>query len=742
MTSKKLAIIKVAVPVPLYKVFDYLLPENSGEFALGSRVLLSFGRSQKVGVIVGTATSSEVPASRLKTISQILDAQSLLAKRDFALLKWASNYYHYPLGEVLHAAFPAYLRRGNPSCARLEKYYLVSAKGKCVKPEQLAKTPKQQQIFTYLTDGNLWTSARLTAQDKNWRPAMKALLNKGLATIEMRNKIPAKQAKPQAPIAANKQQRQVLEELGKGLGNFCVYMLHGVTGSGKTEVYMQTIQKVLDRGLQVLVLLPEISLTPQLEGRFRRRFAATILLSHSKLTDKQRFEAWLQMQQGDGDILLGTRSALFTPCPRLGLIILDEEHDSSFKQQSGFMFSARDLAIVRAKICQIPIILGTATPSLESLYNVGKKHFRLLLLSRRAGVAAQPEFILLDLRGKRTQGGMSQPLLGLITATLAKNEQVLLFLNRRGYAPVLMCSDCAWIAKCHQCDALLVVHKSSRQLRCHHCGYSCAIPSRCNSCKTSELQAVGLGTQRVEASLQQLFGDYPIIRLDRDSTSKKSAFASSVEQINQGQPLIILGTQMLAKGHHFPAVTLVAILDVDSGLFSVDFRGLEKLAQLIVQVAGRAGREEKRGKVVLQTRQPEHPLLTTLLKDGYQQVAQNILDERRDANLPPFSHQALLRAYAKQPQPALAFLQQARQLLQSICQNTLLLGPVPAPMARREGYYHFQLLLQNNDRTALQSLLQQASVQFASLKTASKTRWSLDVDPVDLYSLADVRQTK
>lgn len=736
LAEKKIRIIQVAIPIPLNCLFDYLAPEEPMHIAVGSRVLVPFGQSEKVGFIINTVEKTDVKIDRLKAIIEILDPISLINEKDFQLLKWASRYYHYPLGEVFSAAFPASLRKGKKAILAQEKHYKLSSKGQCLNPEQLKRTPKQKQVFElFQPPVHSLSSTSLSAIDANWRPAVKALLDKDLLTIELQPKTAAtRPSHQQAALQANEQQSQAITRLTEQLGQFSVSLLEGITGSGKTEVYMQVIQQVLDLGLQVLVLLPEITLTPQLEDRFKQRFSVALSLSHSKLTETQRHSAWLEMQQGHSAIMLGTRSALFTPLKRPGLIILDEEHDSSFKQQEGFRFSARDLAIVRGKLLNIPVILGTATPSLESLYNAQNKRYQLLHLSERAGVAVKPKFLLLDIRNKPLHDGLSEPLISQIKKTLANKEQVLLFLNRRGYAPVQICHACAWVARCHRCDTSLVIHYNEKQLRCHHCGYQQHLPHQCPSCKTGELKPLGLGTERVEKKLIELFPKQKIVRLDRDSTQRRGSLENHLDQINQGKVDIILGTQMLAKGHHFPNVTLVAILDVDSGLFSIDFHATEKLAQLIIQVAGRAGRAEKPGKVILQTRQPEHPLLTVLLKQGYNSFAQTALAERKQAMLPPYSSQALLRVYATNPTDPQLFLKKACDLIQEMdALNTLVLGPVPAPMAKRAGNHHFQLLLQNNQRKNLQLLLDLLVPQLYTLKEAKKVRWSLDVDPVDLY---------
>jgi len=425
---------------------------------------------------------------------------------------------------------------------------------------------------------------------------------------------------------------------------------------------------------------------------------------------------------------------LFTPLKKPGLIILDEEHDSSFKQQEGFRFSARDVAIVRGKLLNIPVLLGSATPSLESLHNVNQQRYQLLHLPERAGSAQAPSLQLLDIRNKRMHEGICESLVNEIHKTLAKKEQVLLFLNRRGFAPTLICHGCGWVARCQRCDANLVIHYDEQTLRCHHCGQEQRLINKCPACKTGELTALGLGTERIEKVLAELFADKTIVRLDRDSTQRKGTLENFLEQINQGDVDIILGTQMLAKGHHFPNVTLVAILDVDSGLFSIDFHAAEKMAQMIVQVSGRAGRAEKPGRVIMQTRQPEHPLLTTLIREGYRSFANNALAERQDAALPPYSYQALLRAHAMDAESPLLFLRAVAESARTLDNgHTLILGPVAAPMAKRAGLYRYQLLLQSNKRQDLHKLLDKLLPQIAKLKLAKKVRWSLDVDPVDLY---------
>ncbi|MFZ2171332.1 MAG: primosomal protein N' [Methylococcaceae bacterium] len=732
-------IFRVALPVPIYRLFDYLAPDNVelDNIKPGVRLEVPFGNGKKIAFLLEIAGHSELDISKLKRVVRILDHKPLLSAKDLRLLKWASNYYHHPLGEVISAAFPAALRQGKSVVVQTEKRYALTDLGKVTPGDLLQRTPKQKSVLEkFQCCPASLSEAELSTWNDNWRPAVKQLIARQLLQIEFSD---GKMNTPETlvrnnALQCNPQQQSAIDAVCDGLGQFGVFLLEGVTGSGKTEVYLQIIRSVLERGQQVLVLVPEITLTPQLEDRFRQRFAVSIAISHSKLTDKQRQTAWLQMQKGECSILLGTRSALFTPLKNPGLIILDEEHDASFKQQEGFRFSARDIAVVRSKLLHIPVILGSATPSLESLHNVDKQRYQLLHLPDRAGNAIEPVLQLMDIRNKRMQEGLSEALVEEIRLTLARNEQVLLFLNRRGFAPTLICHGCGWVARCQRCDANQVIHFDEERLRCHHCGKEQRLINQCPACKTGELTPLGLGTERVEKVLAELFADKVIVRLDRDSTQRKGSLENYLQLINQGEVDIILGTQMLAKGHHFPNVTLVAILDVDSGLFSIDFHAPEKLAQMIVQVSGRAGRAEKPGKVIMQTRQPEHPLLTTLIQQGYRNFAKTALAERKEALLPPFSYQALLRVQATDIDTPQLFFQAVTALAQELnAGHTQILGPVSAPMARRAGLYRYQLLFQNTRRQELHVLLDALIPEIAKLKQAKKVRWSLDVDPTDLY---------
>jgi len=739
MTRSKKIILRLAIPIPLDRLFDYLPPENvdTQKLTPGIRIKVPFGKQSKIGILISIHDNSEIDTSKLKQAEQILDRSPLLSEKDLNLLSWAHTYYHYPIGDVYASAFPTALRKGKPAELKPVFYYSLTEEGRVYDLDSLKRAHKQQALLKYFQNQNCALNIEmLNTQFSLWRPSLKALIEKQLIQSSQDTPTTEQLTNPvqQIPLQANAHQQTAIDSIKSALGAFSVFLLEGVTGSGKTEVYLQVIEQILAKQQQVLVLLPEITLTPQLEARFKQRFSVLIETYHSQHNETQRLSAWLAMQKGHSSILLGTRSALFTPAPRLGLIILDEEHDSSFKQQEGFRFSARDVAIVRAKMLNIPIVLGSATPSLESLYNINKQRYQLLRLPNRAGNAHPPKLSLLDIRNQQLQEGLSPPLIRDIKNTLSKNEQVLLFLNRRGFAPTLICHSCGWVAQCKRCDANLVVHYQQQKLRCHHCASEFSITRICPDCKSGELKPLGLGTERVEQALQFLFPKHKSVRLDRDSTQRKGSLEQHLKAINQGNVDIILGTQMLAKGHHFPNVTLVVLLDVDSGLFSIDFHAPERLAQLIIQVAGRAGRAEKKGRVIMQTRQPEHPLLNTLIQHGYQAFAKEALVERQAAHLPPYSYQALLRAVSLDKETAFEFLLAVSELINNMPSNdTWVLGPVSAPMAKRSGQFRYQLLLQNTQRKHLHILLNHLLPAINKLKLARKVRWSLDVDPIDLY---------
>ncbi|ANB02104.1 primosomal protein N' [Ectothiorhodospira sp. BSL-9] len=728
------SIVQVAVPTPLHGHFDYLPPTQGPLPTVGARVRVPFGRRRVVGLVVGHGQTSDLPEGRLKHIEAVLDETPLLDTPLLNLLRWAADYYHHSLGDVISTALPNNLRQGKAAMARgIERYRLTQA-GQATAPDTLTRAPRQASVLHRLqTHPEGLTLEQLRAdQDSEPRPALKALIDKGLVASHHQPCLePPRVERPDAPVL-NEAQQLAVSRITASLGGFTCHLLEGVTGSGKTEVYLHAIEQVLERGLQCLVLVPEIALTPQLLERFRQRLNTPIAVLHSSLNEGERHCAWLSARSGEAGVIIGTRSAVFVPWARPGLVIVDEEHDSSLKQQEGFRYHARDLAVMRGHREAVPVVLGSATPSLESLGNVERGQYQRIELPGRAGGAVAPRLKVLDVRQQFMDEGLSTALLDAMQRHLEADGQVLLFLNRRGFAPALICHDCGWVADCHRCDARMTWHAGARRLRCHHCGHETGIPVRCPSCG-SALAPRGQGTERIEQALHKHFPQYPAIRIDRDSTRRKGSLESALEGVREGRYRILVGTQMLAKGHDFPNVTLAAILDADQGLFSVDFRAVERLAQTIIQVAGRSGRALRAGEVMIQTHQPDHPLLSSLLGGGYTAFARTALTERREAALPPYASLALLRAEAADAQAPLAFLEKARDHLQSLSPPGIHpWGPAPAPMERRAGRYRAHLLLHAPRRQDLQQALTPWLPELTRLPGARQVRWSIDVDPVDL----------
>ncbi|HEY0180727.1 MAG TPA: primosomal protein N', partial [Dokdonella sp.] len=529
----------------------------------------------------------------------------------------------------------------------------------------------------------------------------------------------------------NDAQRDAIDAIAGEEDRFASFLLDGVTGSGKTDVYLALIERCIARGRQSLVLVPEIALTPQTLRRFRDRLGVDVAALHSGLGEVERARAWLAAARGDAAVVLGTRSAVFVPLPRAGLVVVDEEHDASYKQQDGFRYHARDLAVVRAKALGVPIVLGSATPSIESLANVEAGRYRRVELKHRAGLARPPALRVVDLRRQRLQHGLAAPTLEAIAACLARDEQVLIFKNRRGYAPVLICHDCGWSARCADCERALTLHRAAARLRCHHCGHEEPVPPACPACGGLALHPLGEGTERLEAALAERFPGVPVVRIDRDTTRCRRTREALLEGLPQRGARVLVGTQMLAKGHDLPHLTLVVVVGVDEGLHSVDFRASERLGQLVVQVAGRSGRSERAGTVILQTHDPEHPLLATLIRGGYRALAAELLAERRAAGLPPFVQFALLRAEAKEPATLDAFLAAAAALVDAA--GVAAHGPLAAPMPRRAGRFRGQVLLEAAERGTLHAFLPGWLERLRALPRTRGLRWSIDVDPVDLY---------
>ena len=735
-------ILRLALPSPLRRLFDYLAPQDVPHAALqpGVRLRVPFGRREVIGILVEVAQHSEVPTEKLKPALALLDRTPALPATLFRLCLWTAQYYQHSLGDTLSWALPVLLRQGEAAEARQERYWHACAEASPDDP-RLARAPRQREALRTLAQHQHGVAHSLLGKLQLNKDSLDLLLDKGLVRVELRRSAPLQHhnnwlAQPELPL--NAEQRAAFNAIQSGQGHFAAYLLHGVTGSGKTEVYLQLIRHCLEAGKQALVLIPEINLGPQTVERFARRFNARIALLHSGVNDRERLDAWLAARDGEADIVIGTRSALFTPLKNPGLIIVDEEHDASYKQQEGLRYHARDLALVRARQENLPIILGSATPSLESLHNAHVGRYALLRLNQRAGGAQPPRFLRLDVKSLPLDAGISRPLQQAIQQTLEAGQQVLVFLNRRGFAPTLLCHDCGWISQCPRCDARMTLHQRHHELRCHHCAHVERPPRNCPQCNQVDLRPIGAGTERAEERLALLYPQFPVLRIDRDSTSRKGAMDKLFATINKGEPCILVGTQMLAKGHHFPRVTLVAILDADGGLFSADFRASERMAQLIVQVAGRAGRAEEPGRVIIQSHLADHPLLVQLTEQGYPAFAEQALSERRSTGLPPFAHLALLRGEAHKPGQAEEFLDHACIYAEQLCSELQLpgielLGPVPAPMERRAGRFRAQLLLQCASRLPLHKLLAHWLPILEAMPEGRAVRWSLDVDPIDLF---------
>jgi primosomal protein N' (replication factor Y) (superfamily II helicase) len=730
------AVWQVVLDMPLRRPFDYLPPaqEVRPRVVPGVRVRVPFGRRSLIGVVIGKASQSDVPEERLRPILEVLDAEPVLDPAMLALLMWSAEYYHHPIGEVLAAALPKALRLGAAARAVRERWFASPAGRAAGAKGEPKRAAQQRRVLLHLIENNGADAASLAALTNAWRAAVRALARR--AWITSMNEAPLAAAAP-AGIAApgfslNKEQHAAVARVGGELERFGAYLLHGITGSGKTEVYLQLVARVLAAGRGALVLVPEIGLTPQLVGRFRERFSSPLAVLHSGLTDRQRLQAWRQAFSGDARIVLGTRSAVFAPLRKLGLIVVDEEHDASFKQhEGGFRYSARDLAVVRAQRAAVPVVLGSATPALETLFNAAAGRYARLSLPRRTAQAQAPRLGLIDLRINAVQAGIATPVIEAIERHLGAGGQVLVFLNRRGYAPTLLCTACGWTAPCKECDARLTVHQAAGRLRCHHCGADAPLPQSCPQCGFA-VRPVGQGTQRIEEKLAELFPTVARVRLDRDVARGRGEVEAVMQRMASGDARILIGTQMVTKGHHFPNLTLVVVMNADRGLFSTDFRAPERLAQTIVQVAGRAGRGEKPGEVLIQTEFPEHPLLRHLLAEGYEGFARAALVEREEAGWPPYSRLAAVRDSAPSAQDALAFLSEARAVARPPA-AVRLLGPVPAAMAKRAGRYHAQLLVESAERTALHRFLSGWISDIEQLPTSRRVRWALDVDPLELF---------
>ena len=746
------SILKIALDVPLDRLFDYLSDEavtRAGQrVQIGHRVLVPFGRRSQIGIVVGMADTSDFPIEKLKPVTQVFTDELPIDSETLGLIKFSADYYQYPFGQALLSALPARLRQIAPAVSRKQYAYGLTDLGRTIDIEQISKRQLVvRRILEALQAHDLLTETDLDEISSSARKIVKQLVTDGWAiSRQVQASIKTLEMPPAIEPQLNDEQMLAVERITQDTQVFKAWLLHGITGSGKTEVYIRLMQYVLQHtdlktnGAQVLVLVPEINLTPQLEARFRSRLPNYPLVSlHSNLSESERLHHWQLAQSGAAKIIIGTRLAVFTPLPNLKLIIIDEEHDNSYKQQDSMRYHARDVALVRAKRLKIPVVLGSATPALESWHNATANlnapqpnKYSLISLNQRAVTAAQlPNIECIDTTKVNLQQGLTPQLIAALKLRLVRKEQSLLFINRRGYSPVLLCSACHWIAPCMRCSSKLVVHLGQKRLRCHHCGHEQKIPNQCPSCGDADLHPTGHGTQRLEQTLAQLLPTARIVRVDRDSTSRKNALVEILDKVNNQEIDILVGTQMLAKGHDFPNLTLVGVIDTDNALHSPDFRASERLFAQLMQVAGRAGRADKAGQVIIQTQFPDHALFNALRRQDYVSYANALLLEREQVQFPPYVFTALLRAEANDFALVQKFLQYAFEQARGLSPDVLVYDPVRPQMERLKGMERGQLLLQAASRQALQRLLKTWVLQLRTEKLSAKIRWALDIDPLE-----------
>ncbi|MEE8093554.1 MAG: primosomal protein N' [Gammaproteobacteria bacterium] len=733
MTSHP-AVIRVAVPVPIPGALDYLWPGPGAAPGPGCRVRVPLGKGERIGIVLEHVSHSQIDAARLKEALEVLDSTPILGPDLLEALRWCADYYHHPIGEVVSQALPTLLRRGRSPMREPTLGWRLTDEGRSQTVALIARrAPRQGQALEVLANGTV-VAADVLRELGIGGDTLKRLADKGwIETSALAESAagPIPNATDVAEPELTNDQSTVLAAMADGPAGYRPFLLQGVTGSGKTEVYLRLIRRQLEAGRQSLLLVPEIGLTPQLVARLKQRFGDRLALMHSGLSDRERLDAWRDAYSGEAKLIVGTRSAVFAPLPRPGLIIVDEEHDPSYKQQEGFRYSARDLAVFRARQLDVPVLLASATPSLESFYNAQQRRYEFLTMPRRIGSAGIPAIRIIDLNRHAARHGLSTPLVTAVERHLANDNQVLLFLNRRGFAPVLFCAECRTAEECGRCDSRMTIHAASGQLRCHHCGTQKALAWACAHCGGERI-AVGAGTQRVTDELTALFPTARIARLDRDIASRKGALADVLAEVEQGDTQILVGTQMLTKGHDFPRVTMVGVLSADQGLLGTDFRSNERLAQTLLQVAGRAGRRDQPGEVLIQTHHPTHPLLSCLIQQDYTAFAKLALAERHETHWPPFSHLVVWRAQADARAPAIQFLQRVAGEARSEAGPVRTLGPAPAVMERRGGKHRAQLLFHCSQRAPLHDLVSELLGVARSWPETRRVRWSIDVDPAEL----------
>jgi primosomal protein N' (replication factor Y) len=722
-----------AIALPLYRVFEYRI-DDSEPVVAGTRYRLPFGQGTRTGVVLSVSDSTDYAAERIKPVEARLDQQSLLGEHMLALAKWMSEYYLQAPGEVIFMCLPGYLRgsRAHQSL-RVKRWQLIDSDTDVIEQLRL-RSPRQFEIGqALLRQPGGMTAAQLKQVNPNWHAVVRSMEGKQLLRWEWDDGAANPVIAGELPRLSD-EQAAIVGEIEPRLGHFAVHLLDGITGSGKTEVYLRLIQARLAEGLQVIYLVPEIGLTNQLIDRVRQRFGECFATSHSGLTEYQRYQSWDRFRRGEVCIMLGTRSTLFSQCERLGMIVIDEEHDHSYRQQDGVRYHARDVAIKRAQMLDIPIVLGSATPALESIANCERDTWFRYRIDQRPTRYPPPPIQLIDVRNSRFEFGCAAPTFARIESHLAKSGQVLIYLNRRGFAPVVMCHECGWQSQCQNCDARLTLHHSLQTLLCHHCGYGQAIPGSCPECGHDEVKHYGIGTEQLEQGLRSRYPDTPVLRVDRDVISSRDALKQRLQQLQGGEPCILIGTQMIAKGHDYPAITLSVVLDADQALFSASYRASESLAQTLFQVCGRAGRGDRAGEAIVQTRFAEHPLMQALLRRGYRDIAEDLLQERRLLGFPPYARVVIFRADALELKQALEKLEEIKALLVQArhFEQVASIGPIPALMTRRIGRYRAQLCLLSVDFQVLRSVLSQAMPAIQEITSSPRVSWNVDVDAHDL----------
>ena len=720
-------IISVALPTPLRKHFDYSVSDTQAiSLQPGCRVRVNFGHRDMIGIAITQAHLSDNIEQSYKPILEQLDDNPIFTPDLWALCKWAATYYQHPLGEVLFGAIPTALRKGLPPKASTEQYWQLSDHGKGL-PDNALKRAKKQQLCLQTLQTHGATSAKQLAELGISRSVINALNDKHLIEA-IDTRLAPTPITPTQTIALNTEQQHAYEALRHSSNQNKPSLLFGVTGSGKTEVYLARMSDAICAGEQVLVLVPEINLTPQFVRRFEQRLGLTVEAMHSGMTDKQRLDIWVRAKEGSLAVVIGTRSALFTPFAKLGLIIVDEEHANTLKQHEGFRYSARDCAIWRAQYLKAPLILGSATPSLESYKNAQSGRYHLLQLTQRAQNATQPHWEIADIRGQAVQAGVSESSLVKIAGAIARKEQVLVFVNRLGYAPNLQCHDCGWHAQCALCDTNQTLFLQRQTLRCQHCNTNIRLPKHCPECSQTNLQTSGQGTEQVSAYLARYFDVTPVLRMDSETTQSRQKLKDLLQQINTGEPCIIVGTQLMAKGHDFAKLSLVVIVNADDGLISANYRAIERTAQLLTQVGGRAGRSDKQGTVLVQTHYPEQPLFTLLANNHYQTIINEELAAREQLALPPYSYEAQILTASQQHYASEQCLTELVSSHQWTCN---IIGPMPATLARKAGQFRSVLLFRSTQRSTLHHNISHAVNWLDQHAKKHKCRWSVDVDPIE-----------